>query len=75
MNKKRLKEIRSVAAQLQTCSDALDAIKDAEDAARENTHENFQSGDRYTESENYSDVLSDSVDSINEAIDNLNNIV
>ena len=74
MNKERRKEILSVAEELQTCVGTLETIKDAEDEARENLPENFQSGDRYSESEECSDILSDAVDTLTEMIGNLENI-
>ena len=75
MNKERRAEIRFVIERLQPCSDDLEKTKDAEDDARDKTHENFHSGNVYIESEECSDTIGDAIDAINEAIGNLKSIV
>lgn len=75
MNKDRRTRIMIVIDQLTQSIAELRSIKLEEDFARDNIPENMCDTERYTHSEECSDVLDEATDSIDEAITTLSDIV
>lgn len=74
MNKSRRNRIKQVIAQLETCTNDLEAVRDEEDETRENTPENLQGGEAYCESEASSDRIEDALSDIQSAVSTLEEI-
>ena len=75
MNDKRRKELSAIKDQLGELVSLLESIKNDEDEARENMPENLHSGERYLKSEEYCETIDDAITSIQEIIENLDNII
>lgn len=74
MNKLRRNRIKQVIAQLGTCTNDLESVKDEEEEARENTPENLQGGEAYCESEASSGKIEDALSDIQSAVSTLEEI-
>lgn len=75
MNKERRTQIKKLANELEDVKTKLKYISRKEEGMLDNTPENLQGTDRYSESENAIDVLDDVVDDLESAIESLNEIV
>ena len=75
MNKERRAQILQAAGELEDIKTKLKYISRKEEEILDNTPENLQGTDRYSESENAIDVLDDVVDDLESAIESLNEIV
>lgn len=69
MNKKRKLKCAQALEKIRIGKEELESIKDEEDDARENIHENFQNTELYEDSEEWSDALEDAISSIEEGIE------
>lgn len=74
MNKERRTQIKKLANELEDVKTKLKYILRKEEGIFDNTPENLQGTDRYSESENAIDVLDDVVDDLESAIESLNEI-
>ncbi len=75
MNKERRTQIKQLTNELEDIKTKLKYILRKEEGILDNTPENLQGTDRYSESENAIDVLDDVVDDLESAIESLNEIV
>lgn len=75
MNKERRTQIKKLTNELEDVKTKLKYILRKEEGILDNTPENLQGTDRYSESENAIDVLDDVVDNLESAIESLNEIV
>lgn len=75
MNKERRTQIKKLTNELEDIKTKLKYISRKEEGILDNTPENLQGTDRYSESENAIDVLDDVVDDLESAIESLNEIV
>lgn len=75
MNKERRTQIKKLTNELEDVKTKLKYILRKEEGILDNTPENLQGIDRYSESENAIDVLDDVVDNLESAIESLNEIV
>ena len=75
MNKERRTQIKKLTNELEDVKTKLKYILRKEEGIIDNTPENLQGTDRYSESENAIDVLDDVVDGLESAIESLNEIV
>lgn len=75
MNKERRTQIKQLTNELEDIKTKLKYISRKEEGILDNTPENLQGTDRYSESENAIDVLDDVVDDLESAIESLNEIV
>ena len=75
MNKERRTQIKQLTNELEDIKTKLKYISRKEEGILDNTPENLQGTDRYSESENVIDVLDDVVDDLESAIESLNEIV
>ena len=75
MNKKRRQEIKKNIESLEAIKNNLENILADEEDYFDNMPENLQGSIRGEDSENAIDVLNDTIDTISECIDDLNNIV
>ena len=75
MNKERRTQIKQLTNELEDIKTKLKYILRKEEGILDNTPENLQGTDRYSESENAIDVLDDVVDELESAIESLNEIV
>lgn len=75
MNKERRTQIKQLTNELENIKTKLKYISRKEEGILDNTPENLQGTDRYSESENAIDVLDDVVDDLESAIESLNEIV
>ena len=75
MNKERRTQIKKLTNELEDVKTKLKYISRKEEGILDNTPENLQVTDRYSESENAIDVLDDVVDDLESAIHSLNEIV
>ena len=75
MNKERRTQIKKLTNELEDVKTKLKYILRKEEGILDNTPENLQGTDRYSESENAIDVLDDVVDDLESAIESLNEIV
>ena len=75
MNKERRTQIKQFTNELEDIKTKLQYISRKEEGILDNTPENLQGTDRYSESENAIDVLDDVVDDLESAIESLNEIV
>lgn len=75
MNKERRTQIKKLTNELEDVKTKLKYILRKEEGILDNTPENLQGTDRYSESENAIDVLDDVVDNLEFAIESLNEIV
>ena len=75
MNKERRTQIKQLTNELEDIKTKLKYISRKEEGILDNTQENLQGTDRYSESENAIDVLDDVVDDLESAIESLNEIV
>lgn len=75
MNKERRTQIKQLTNELEDIKTKLKYISRKEEGIIDNTPENLQGTDRYSESENAIDVLDDVVDDLESAIESLNEIV
>lgn len=74
MNKERRTQIKKLTNELEDVKTKLKYILRKEEGILDNTPENLQGTDRYSESENAIDVLDDVVDNLESAIESLNEI-
>ncbi|MGN0819889.1 MAG: hypothetical protein ACI4M6_05825 [Christensenellaceae bacterium] len=74
MNRERRKKIREITGKITACAEELTSIKEDEDYARENTPENLQGADAYSESERCSDKIDDAITDLQQAVSNLDEI-
>ncbi len=74
MNKERRARLSDVVSSLRQCVDDINDIDSDEEESRENLPENMHDGDRYQESEEYSDKMNEAVSLIEEAIDAIEEI-
>lgn len=74
MNKERRTQIKKLTNELEDVKTKLKYILRKEEGILDNTPENLQGTDRYSESENAIDVLDD-VDGLESAIESLNEII
>lgn len=75
MNKERRTQIKKLTNELEDVKTKLKYILRKEEGILDNTPENLQGTDRYSESENAIDVLDDVVDDLESAIHSLNEII
>ncbi len=75
MNKERRTQIKKLTNELEDVKTKLKYILRKEEGILDNTPENLQGTDRYSESENAIDVLDDVVDGLESAIESLNEII
>lgn len=75
MNKERRTQIKKLTNELEDVKTKLKYILRKEEGILDNTPENLQGTDRYSESENAIDVLDDVVDNLESAIESLNEII
>ena len=75
MNKERRTQIKKLTNELEDIKTKLKYILRKEEGILDNTPENLQGTDRYSESENAIDVLDDVVDDLESAIESLNEII
>lgn len=75
MNKERRTQIKKLTNELEDVKTKLKYISRKEEGILDNTPENLQVTDRYSESENAIDVSDDVVDDLESAIHSLNEIV
>ncbi len=75
MNKERRTQIKKLTNELEDVKTKLKYILRKEEGILDNTPENLQGTDRYSESENAIDVLDDVVDNLESAIELLNEII
>lgn len=75
MNKERRTQIKKLTNELEDVKTKLKYILRKEEGILDNTPENLQVTDRYSESENAIDVLDDVVDDLESAIESLNEII
>ena len=75
MNKERRTQIKKLTNELEDVKTKLKYILRKEEGILDNTPENLQGTDRYSESENALDVLDDVVDNLESAIESLNEII
>lgn len=75
MNKERRTQIKKLTNELEDIKTKLKYILRKEEGILDNTPENLQGTDRYSESENAIDVLDDVVDGLESAIESLNEII
>ena len=75
MNKERRTRIKKLTNELEDVKTKLKYILRKEEGILDNTPENLQGPDRYSESENEIDVLDDVVDDLESAIESLNEII
>ena len=75
MNKERRTQIKQLTNELEDIKTKLKYISRKEEGILDNTPENLQGTDRYSESENAIDVLDDVVDDLESAIESLNEII
>lgn len=75
MNKERRTQIKKLTNELEDVKTKLKYILRKEEGILDNTPENLQGTDRYSESENAIDVLDDVVDDLESAIESLNEII
>lgn len=74
MNKKRKSEIAEVKEAIQELIDRVNEIKDDEEFAMDSVPENLQGSMRYSDMENAVDNMSECIDSLESAVDYLENI-
>lgn len=74
MNKDRRKKIKEIVGKIKTCAEELTTVREDEDYARENTPENLQSSDTYSESEEYSNKIDDAITDLEQVASNLEEI-
>jgi hypothetical protein len=72
MNRNRRKRIEEVAEKLETIKFEVNELADEEDQYRDEIPENLQSGERFEESEAWSDLLWNAESIIDYLIDDLN---
>ena len=75
MNKERRTQIKKLTNELEDVKTKLKYILRKEEGILDNTPENLQGTDWYSESENAIDVLDDVVDGLESAIESLNEII
>ena len=75
MNKERRTQIKKLTNELEDVKTKLKYISRKEEGILDNTPENLQGTDRYSESENAIDVLDDVIDDLESAIESLNEII
>lgn len=75
MNKERRTQIKKLTNELEDVKTKLKYILRKEEGILDNTPENLQGTDQYSESENAIDVLDDVVDGLESAIESLNEII
>lgn len=75
MNKERRTQIKKLTNELEDVKTKLKYILRKEEGILDNTPENLQGTDRYSESENAIDVLDDVIDDLESAIESLNEII
>lgn len=75
MNKERRTQIKKLTNELEDVKTKLKYILRKEEGILDNTPENLQGTDRYSESENAIDVLDDVVDGLESTIESLNEII
>ena len=75
MNKERRTQIKKLTNELEDVKTKLKYILRKEEGILDNTPENLQGTDRYSESENAIDVLDGVVDGLESAIESLNEII
>lgn len=71
MNKVRRKALSEIAEQISTLRDELEALRDEEDEYHENIPKSLQGGEKYELSESVSDSMNEALDSLDEAISNI----
>lgn len=74
MNAKRRQSLFAASRLLDEAKSILETTLDEEDEARDNTPESLQETDRYYESEEASEAMSNAIDSIDEAVSALDEI-
>ena len=74
MNKQRRKEIHDILSELQNIKSKLEMVQMNEEMAFDSMPENLQYSMRGEESQEAIDVMNSAVESLDEAIDQLNNI-
>ncbi len=72
MNNPRRNELENILKLLESAKDRLEAVLDEEEESRDSTPENFQGTERYEISEAACDNLAEAVDSLDTAIDAVN---
>ena len=75
MNKERKTQIKKLTNELEDVKTKLKYILRKEEGILDNTPENLQGTDRYSESENAIDGVDDVVDNLESAIESLNEII
>lgn len=75
MNKERRTQIKKLTNELEGVKTKLKYISRKEEGILDNTPENLQGTDRYSESENAIDVLDDVIGDLESAIESLNEII
>lgn len=75
MNKERRTQIKKLTNELEDVKTKLKYISRKEEGILDNTPENLQGTDRYSESENAIDVLDDVIGDLESAIESLNEII
>ena len=74
MNKQRRKEIHDILSEIQNIKSKLEMVQMNEEMAFDSMPENLQYSMRGEESQEAIDVMSSAAESLDEAIDQLNNI-
>lgn len=75
MNNNQREQISSIANKLHECCLDLESVRDDEDYTRENMPSSLQNNDSYQDSETCSYIISDAIDSINQAAGDLESII
>ena len=75
MNKNRRKAIERITDKLMEIQTDVEEIRDEEQEAYDNLPESIQDGERGEEMEGYIELIEDALNSIEEAIDYLNEIL
>ncbi len=74
MNKQRREQIKEIVDKLTDCHDRLEEVKYEEEECRDNIPENLQNTSNYQNSEDADEKMDSALDSIQEAIDSLEEI-
>lgn len=75
MNKKRRKNIQGILDQLEELKGNLELIQEEEEDYRDNIPENLQGSERYEKADEACDTLSGAVDSLDDIICELGNLI
>ena len=75
MNKERRKNIQGILDQLEELKGSLEEVQAEEEDYRDNIPENLQGSERYEKADEACDTLSEAVDSLDDIICELGNLI